>query len=401
MKYRIAIVTTHPIQYQVPWFRKLAAEPGLDLTVYYSQIPTPQQQGEGFGVSFKWDIPLLDGYHYQVLKNVATTPSVTKFSGCDTPELADIIGRKKFDAVIVNGWVAKSCLQALAGCRKHGIPCIARGESNVMRRRAWWKKLIHRNLLRKYDAFLTIGQSNSQFYRSCGVPEERLFLGGYCVDNDRFSAEADRRRARRAQIRETLGVPGDAPVFLFCGKFIPKKHPLTLLQAAAGAQEIGADFQLLMVGDGELRADCLNFAQEQQLRATFLGFLNQSELPDAYSAADCLVLPSDDGETWGLVVNEAMASGLAAIVSDRVGCHPDLIVPGRTGEVFPLNDCSALAKILARLSSDPAQLRRMGASAREHVGGYSYAALVAATKAAVEYVCHSKSPQNNRSAQLA
>ncbi|MBI3866297.1 MAG: glycosyltransferase family 4 protein, partial [Planctomycetia bacterium] len=320
MTLRVGIVTTHPIQYQVPWFRALAAEAEIDLTVFYGQLPDGSLQGDGFGVSFEWDTPLLDGYRYQVLPNVAKRPSVTTFWGCDTPALHDIIRRGQFDAVIVNGWVAKSCLQALVACRRAGVPCIVRGESNAMRRRAWWKRMIHRQLLHQYAAFLVIGSSNAEFYRSHGIPPQRMFPGRYCVDNARFASAADSLRRDRNGLRAAWGIEADVPVFLFCGKFIPKKHPLTLLRAASLAHRRGARLHLLLVGDGELRNDCERIAHEMQLPATFAGFINQSRLPEAYVASDCLVLPSDDGETWGLVVNEAMACGVPAVVSDRAGC---------------------------------------------------------------------------------
>ncbi|MGP0075664.1 MAG: glycosyltransferase family 4 protein [Bryobacteraceae bacterium] len=392
MSYRLGVVTTHPIQYQVPWFRVLARRPDIDLTVFYSQIPSAWQQGGGFGVAFEWDVSLLDGYHYLVLPNVARTPSVTTFRGCDTPALYREIQRDRFDAVIVNGWVAKSCLQALWACRRAGVPCIVRGESNTFRKRAWWKSLIHRGLLRQYSAFLVIGNSNAAFYRSHGISPTRMFPGRYCVDSGRFSDAADRLRPQRNELRTVWGIPADVPVFLYCGKMIPKKHPLTLLRAAGLARAQGARFHLLLVGDGELRVECERFASEQQLPATFAGFINQTRIPEAYVAADCLVLPSDEGETWGLVVNEAMACGLPAIVSDRVGCGPDLIVAGETGQVFPFGNERDLARALLDLSSNRMVLERMGRSARKHVSAYSVEALAEGTLMALHYLCAAIGP---------
>ncbi len=119
MPYRLGILTTHPIQYQVPWFCALANEHSIDLTVFYCMIPDERQQGDGFGINFKWDIPLLDGYKYEVLENVAKQPSVTNFWGCDTPGIKDIVKNRKFDAFIVNGWVVKSCIQLLRACRQY------------------------------------------------------------------------------------------------------------------------------------------------------------------------------------------------------------------------------------------------------------------------------------------
>ena len=390
MAYRIGIVTSHPIQYKIPWYRALTNHPEIDLTVFYAMLPDAVQQGAGFGVAFEWDIPLLEGYRYQVLENVSPEPSVVRFGGCDTPSIRQIVAEGEYDAFITNGWVVKSCIQALRACRRHGVPCIVRGEANALRRRAWWKRLGHRLLLRQYSAFLYIGQANRDFYLRHGVPVDRTFFAPYCVDNDRFAGAAEQMRESRPSIREQWHIPAEAVTFLFCAKFEPKKRPQDLLAAAARvADRRGAQrnsIHVLMVGDGELRSECERAARASELPVTFTGFLNQTEIVQAYVASDCLVLPSDYGETWGLVVNEAMACGLPAIVSDRVGCHSDLVLPDVTGSVFPFGDCDALARGLARLASSPDGCRGMGASAKAQVTQYSVDRLVQGTVEAVGHV---------------
>jgi glycosyltransferase involved in cell wall biosynthesis len=243
--------------------------------------------------------------------------------------------------------------------------------------------------LRQYSAFLTIGQSNAEFYRSHGISETQMFPGRYCVDNERFSTAADRLRPRCRELRSAWGIAPDTCVFLYCGKFIPKKHPLTLVRGAAAACSRGARLHLLLVGDGELREACELFAKARKIPATFAGFLNQSRLPEAYVAADCLVLPSDTGETWGLVVNEAMTCGLPAIVSDQVGCGPDLISDGETGAVFPCGDEQKLGDVLSQFAADRKALEQMGSAARERVAGYSIQALTEGTVQALDFVCGS------------
>jgi glycosyltransferase involved in cell wall biosynthesis len=123
-----------------------------------------------------------------------------------------------------------------------------------------------------------------------------------------------------------------------------------------------------------------------QLPVTLTGFLNQSEIVSAYAASDCLTLPSDHGETWGLVVNEAMACGLPAIVSDQVGCGPDLVTPGETGAIFPFGDWSALAESLCRAAADPTELQRQGVAAE----GYSPAVAAEGIRDAVIYAASSR-----------
>ena len=142
-----------------------------------------------------------------------------------------------------------------------------------------------------------------------------------------------------------------------------------------------------MVGDGELKSECEHYATKNKLPVTFTGFLNQTKIISAYVASDCLVLPSDYGETWGLVVNEAMACGIPAIVSDRVGCHPDLIISGKTGHVFPFGNIKSLSNLLVSYINNPSHLKVMGTEAHEHIKKYSYNKVVNGTLAALDYVC--------------
>lgn len=371
MKYRLAIVETHPIQYKAPLFRRLAADPRLDVTVYYALLPDAVQQGAGFGLAFEWDVPLLEGYRYEVLRNRARHPSVMTFSGCDTPEIRARLRATRPDAVLVNGWVTKTCIQALFACRRLCIPCLVRGEANLLRPRARWKHLGHRLLVRQYDAWLAIGSANRDFYRFHGCPEERIFWAPYAVDNARFAAAAAARVPRRAALRKEFGLPDDAVVFLFAGKLEAKKRPADLIEAlTALPTDLRGRAAALFAGDGPLRAECERRARELGVTAVFKGFLNQSQMPDAYAAADALVLPSDAGETWGLVVNEAMASGRPAIVSRAAGCCADLIVEGDTGAAFDCGDVAALSAALARYARAPDHAAREGASAARHIARF-------------------------------
>ena len=165
----------------------------------------------------------------------------------------------------------------------------------------------------------------------------------YGIDNEQFAARADAAAPRRARLRRDLGVPPDAVCFLFVGKLEPKKRVLDAIDAMAGAPSAA---HLLVVGHGAEAARARVRARGRAV--SFAGFVNQGALPEVYHCADCLVLPSDHRETWGLVVNEAMACARPAVVGDRVGCEPDLVLPGETGWVFPSGDVKALAGALVR-----------------------------------------------------
>ena len=365
---RVAMVTTHPIQYQVPWLQRLARRDGIELQVYFAMLPDATEQGREFGVSFAWDVPLLDGYDYKVLRNVARRPSLTEFSGCDTPAVRAEIRNGKYDAVIVNGWGSRTAVQALSAARLAGIPCVVRGEANGLRPRAAWKRMAHRALLSQYAAYLPIGTRNREYYRALGVPDAKMFLTPYCVDNERFAAGAAhwRERESRDSLRRRFGLDPEAVTFLFSGKFVGKKRPGDIIEAV---RRVGANarapIQVLMVGDGPLGQELR--AASEGLPVRFSGFLNQSEITAAYVASDCLVLPSDSGETWGLVANEAMACALPAILSDQVGSAIDLVSSGKTGETFPCGDVAALAEAIRRMAGDRGKLQAMGAEAQRRV----------------------------------
>jgi glycosyltransferase involved in cell wall biosynthesis len=381
---RVALIATHPIQYQVPWFRALAARPELDLKVLYGLMPDATQQGVEFGIGFQWDIPLLDGYQWDVLRNVALRPSLGSIGGCDTPGVSDALQTWAPDAVILTGWHSKMLIQAWWASLRLRIPRILRCEANALRHRPRWKRSLHALWLRGFNEFLAIGHANRDFYGQAGVSIDRIHDCPYFVDNERFGADADVWRERRAALRDEWAIPPDATCFLFCGKLIPKKRPLDLLHALRRALAAGASTHLLIVGDGELLSQVKTMAHAERLPVTFAGFLNQTEISRAYVAADCFVLGSDAGETWGLVVNEAMACGLPAIISDEVGCGPDLVTDGVTGAIYATGDVDALAKQMIAMAGDHAKMRAMGTQARLRVQSrYSIGRAVEGTVAAI------------------
>jgi glycosyltransferase involved in cell wall biosynthesis len=382
---RLALVTTHPIQYQIPWFRGLAQAPGIDLKVFFGMLPDAEQQGVGFGLAFQWDIPLLEGYTWEVLRNTARAPSLSTFGGINTPDMGRVLRAWRPDIAILAGWQSRLLTQALWACRRLGIPILVRGESNGLAPRPSWKRWLHSMWLRQYEGFLVIGTANRCFYQDAGVDPARLIESPYFVDNERFRGAAEEFRKNWATWRRQWTIPAQATCFLYAGKLVAKKRIMDLLGAMDKAKNQSPDLHLLIVGTGELETQAREFAGARQLPVSFAGFLNQTEIAKAYAAADCLVLPSDYGETWGLVVNEAMACGLPAIVSDRVGCGPDLVEEGVTGFIFPFGDTDALAARLVALASQPEHLRQMGQYAQARVfRDYSVEKAVAGTLAAVE-----------------
>jgi glycosyltransferase involved in cell wall biosynthesis len=405
---RLGILTSHPIQYQAPWFRGLAKQVGLEVFFVHLQSAA-EQASAGFGVAFDWDVDLLSGYKHRFLKNVSRRPGVDHFFGCETPEIREIIKRKwkaeklkaetqspSFDTFIVCGWNLKCYWQAVRACRRNGIPVLVRGDSQLLTPRSTLKRLtkelVYRWMLRQFDGFLYVGQRNREYLRHYGVPEKKLFFAPHFVDNEWFKGKAEIARKLKAETRRQWRADEKDFVALFVGKFIPKKRPADLLKAMVVARsqwsEVGGQqIVAVFVGSGKLENELRELAAREKLRVHFAGFKNQSELPGIYASADVLVLPSDGGETWGLVVNEAMACGLPAIVSEAVGCAPDLIEEGKTGFAFPTGNHEALADRLRRLM----QMKRDGydltRALAEKLRTYCLEAAVHGTMRTLQEVC--------------
>ena len=373
-KYRVGILNTHAVQYYVPWYRALAE--AVDLKVFYCQQQTAAGQARaGFGVEFDWDVPLFDGYDYQFLENKSKSPDVSSFFGCDTPEIGKIIQANRFDAFIVHGWYVKSFWQAMMACWRNSTPIFVRGDSQLpTKRNTLWRLLkypMFRSFIPRFDGYLVVGKRARQYYLHYGAKTEKMFFVPHAVDNKSFSEQADRIRSNRDSLREYWGISKDSIVFLFVGKLIDKKRPMDFVKAIEIANKDQQSVVGLIVGDGPLRGEVESLINSEKLPIAFAGFLNQSEMAKAYVVSDGLVLPSDGGETWGLVVNEAMATGLPAIVSDQVGCEPDLIEPGITGEVFQCGSVESLAKVMIDWASDLTKVKIKGCKAKELIERYS------------------------------
>lgn len=366
MRPRLLIVATHPIQYHSPWFRDLAKREDIEIEVAFCELPDASRQGVGFGVEFTWDLPLTDGFPWRKLEaTLAHENQGFGFWGRRLRNARAQLAEMRPDAVLVLGWNQFALLQAWAAARTLGLPVIVRGESNAKRPRVWWKRLLHRALLSQAQCFVSIGKSNEQFYREAGVPDARLKSGAYFVDNLFFSARAELED--RETVRSRFKVPPSSMCVLFAGKFETKKRPLDLIDAIKRLPDsIKKKVHLVFVGAGELEPGMRAACESGGVACTWAGFLNQTEIPAAYRAADVLVLPSDHGETWGLVVNEAMACGVPCIVGDQVGCANDLVLDNVTGWVFPTGDIGAFAKAIVD-ATDVDRRTRLGAAAKARV----------------------------------
>jgi len=372
---KLAVLCSHPIQYFAPLYRNLAGQAEIDLTVFYcSKQGAEPRLDPGFGQEVRWDIPLLQGYNYQFLPNQRRADRVGGFFSLINPAIIGEIRRGQWNALLMHGYFYATNWLAILAARTAGVPVLMRGESHLLDKRplgrSLAKKLVLRHLFRLVDAALYIGTHNRAFYRHYGIPEEKLFFTPYAVDNDFFRQEATRLGPRRRELRQKFGVPDDRPLILFCGKLIPKKQPLLLLEAYASVRQ-EHPCALLFAGDGPLRGEVERATACQNIADVHIsGFLNQREVSQAYVAADIMVLPSAWEETWGLVLNEAMNFALPVVATDRVGGALDLIREGENGFVVPHNNAEVLARALKQIVKDSFLRIRLGLRSREIIQGW-------------------------------
>jgi glycosyltransferase involved in cell wall biosynthesis len=257
---------------------------------------------------------------------------------------------------------------------------MVRSDSHLHVTRPLAKRIAKRSFyswfISKLDACLPVGKWSSDYFLHYGAAPERVFVVPHVVDTDYFDTEAKRLAPQRQTLRARWGLDDSAVVFLFAGKFIDKKRPLDFVNAVEQAKSMGARVAGLMVGDGPLRESCEEVVRRNDVPIKFAGFLNQSQIAQAYVLADALVLPSDGGETWGLVVNEAMACGVPCFVSDEVGCGPDMIISGETGAVFPMGNVPALAALMTAHAASATQRALMAEGARKEAQRYTISVAV-------------------------
>lgn len=352
--YRLAVLSSHPVQYYGPLFRELAKV--VDLHVLFAHRASAEDQARaGFETAFDWDVDLTSGYSHEFLSNVARRPGTDHFRGCDTPGIGARLRQGQYDAVLVLGWHLKSYLQGLLAAKRLGLPVLVRGDSHLMTGRSAVKRaakaIAYPPFLRLFDAALYVGDRSRAYYRHYGYPAERLFFSPHCVDTAWFAERAtDEARAR---LRARFGLAPTTTALLFAGRLVAFKRPLDVIAAAALCRARGQDVQVIIAGEGDQRGALIEAAASAKVPLHLLGFCNQTEMPPAYAAADLLVLPSDGRETWGLVANEALACGRPILVSDACGCAADLAREGQAGATFAFGNVEALADRVAAMIAEP------------------------------------------------
>lgn len=368
---RLAIITTHPIQYYAPLFKILTERENVQIKVFYTWGEKARSRlfDPGFGKVREWDIPLLHGYEFEFVKNISTQPGSHHFWGINNPGLINKINEWNATAILVIGWNFISHLKVMYHF-KGKIPVLFRGDSTLLNEQQGFsfKKLLRRLILsfvyHNIDYALYVGVNNKAYFSASGLSEKQLIFVPHAIDNDRFSSNEINYETEALKWKEELRIPSNKPAVLFAGKLDTNKNVLLLVEAAKKF----TDIHFIIVGDGELGGLIKDEIKTLQ-NITLLPFQNQSKMPVVYRLADVFVLLSKS-ETWGLAINEAMASGRMIVASNKCGGAIDLIKEGGNG--FAIKpDMESFSKVLSWILQSPNQIAEFKRYSKELIKQFS------------------------------
>ena len=370
---------SHPIQYQVSLLKLISMIDEINLEVYfYWDFGCKDSYDSEFGTTVKWDLPLLEGYKNRFLTNFSIKKG-THFFGCINPGLILPILLKKHDVVMIFGWALFSNWLVIFASKISKTPILLFAESPLSHElvksgifNKFRQKLL-KNLFNLVSGFIYIGQENKDFYKSYNIPNSKLYFAPYAVDNTRHIKAKNEIRISGMRDDFLEEKVSNSVVILFVGKLIEKKRPMDLLKSFKKLQDknISKNLLLWFVGDGGQRTEIQDYIEKHQIDGVKLwGFQNQTELPYLYTLGDIFVLPSGYGETWGLVVNEAMCYAKPIIVSNLVGCGSDLVTKNN-GFVVPYSDTDKMANSLKILIENDELRKNFGQESEKIIKSYS------------------------------
>lgn len=385
----IIILNSHPIQYFTPLFQKMSKDREINLNVLFcSNIGAVEYFDEGFGKTIKWDIPILEGFNYTLLKNYASDKNVLKgFWGAINLGIIPYLFNAPKSTLIVFGWNYVTNILAIVFGKLFGHKVCLRCDIPITRENYYYKsyKKILRKIIFTYilftfiDYFLYIGEQNKEFYRKYGANEEKLIFSPFAVDNDRFSRFYNENIGKKQDIKNELQFPENKRVLLFSGKYISIKQPLQLLKAFHSINAQNAI--LVFVGDGELRKDMEDYIVSNKITNVLLtGFVNQTDICKYYLASDIFIMCSKL-DAWGLSVNEAMNFHLPLLLSNQTCCATDLLIDGENGFTYTFDDENALSNTLSyylKLSDN--EIQKMGDISANIIDHYNYNKIISSLK---------------------
>jgi len=388
----LAVIETHPVQYHAPVYRALQETLGVPVTaIYGSDFSVSGHWDPEFNARVAWATDLLGGYDSEFLAQV-DRGGAREAGAVSARGLRQALTRIGPAAVLVLGYSPAFNRTACREALRLGRPVLFRGETtDVAERRSAVRSRVRdtvlRSLYRQCARLLYIGQESLAHYRRLGCREEQLVFSPYCVDLHEPAVGESVRVEARSRERAAIGASANDLVLLFSGKLSLRKGVDLLVPAVASLpQDIRARTRLVFLGDGSERERVRQQASECGVTVHLLGFRDQRTLSSVYHAADVLVLPSRHGETWGLVVNEALHHGVPCVTSEAVGCHRDLVIEEVTGTTCRTESAEELGAAIARAVRSLVGRPEVRDACRRHVARYSVSAAAEGLRTAYEAV---------------
>lgn len=361
-KDKVALITNIIAPYRIPCFNKVAELAPFDFDVYFLAENESNRDWRVYKERIKFNYKVLKGLHF-TLKN-------ERFVHLNFG-LSYYLSKRNYDVIVITGWDQLASYEAFLWAKIFGKKVAFFGESTLRDKRAKNKAFekIKRFLVRNGDVFIPAGNAAAEYYKYLGAPEDRIFIAPFCADHEFFKNGYLRLKRCREDIRKKKGYP--SVVILYCGRMVWYKGVHYLLQAYNKLQKERNDIGLVLLGDGPEKKDYEDYVKKNNLKNVFFeGFIHQDDLPEYYIVSDIFVLPSLS-DTWGLVVNEAMAFGLSVISTYAVGATYDLVKDGINGFIVNPGNSDELYNALKKLCEDFELRKQMGIKSLEIIKDYT------------------------------
>jgi len=382
-KLEIAILSSHPTQHEGPMFQNINKHPLINLTVYFysnsNDLQIKKRIDPEVGYLPNWDIPILEGYKYKFI-------SCLNIKGY----IKDLLN-EDYDVIVIEGYNSLySWLTMIIAWVIRKIPVIFRCDSTLLHNNNILKSLVKKIILKIVfyisSAYLYIGTLNKKFYQYYKIPQEKLFLVPYAVDNDLIMRKTNIFRRKKNEYKKQLGISEDMYVISGILKFVQRESPMDLLKAYNSLYQKNIKVALVLVGDGKQRTALEEYIKQYQLNNVYLvGYIKYSELPKFYAITDIFVHPAIRG-SWKLSINEAAAASLPIITTDLVGSAKDLIKEGSNGFIYHAGDIKELAEKLEILIKNRNLMTKMGQESQKIILSWDYKQCVKGFVEAVTYV---------------
>lgn len=364
---KVAFILSLPTPYRTPLLERIYKWNDLDLRVFYCSAADPDRDWESILNETESFFEILPGRKLNI-------PFIGKNLKINT-----IIWKKlsegNFDSIIVGGYFPPTMLFAILWSIIRNIPYIINSESHFLNRRSiiksFIKKLFLTPIIKNASAYLPTGKFQGEYLIHYGAEPEKIFYFPNTPDVKFFIKESDKYRKKKGVIKKELGIDNEF-VLLFVGRLIKVKGLFTLLQGFKEVRKTHNNASLLFVGDGVLKNLLKEFVAKEEIEDVhFAGSVPNEELPRYYGISDIFVLPSLY-EPWGVVVNEAMASALPIVLSDKVGSRGELLREGENGFTYPSKEYMKLAGCILKILSEPDELKEMGQLSRRIIQNFDY-----------------------------